>query len=301
MNLEQYLKSRYTPRIVKNYGAVIQNYLSERGKARAQRASYAEVVAYIGALRSRYTNAATIRKTLSAVKAYYAWLCYSGQRVDNPAKSISLKDKQRKDIQLQDLFTEAELEALLVRADTRGLLSCRNKVLISFLIYQALQPKEIEKLRTEDIDLSRGLVTIRPDLMSSGRTLQLKPQQVMLLHEYLTGTRPQLLINSAEHPTPPTPEGDGAELLVLTERGRRFVAGDLSKHILQRYGKMHGKRVVQCKTIRQSVIANLLKKGADLRVVQVFAGHKSPGTTERYRQTDVDALKAAVVKHHPFA
>jgi hypothetical protein len=29
-----------------------------------------------------------------------------------------------------------------------------------------------------------------------------------------------------------------------------------------------------CQTIRQSVITNLLKAGNDLRIVQVFAGHK---------------------------
>jgi integrase/recombinase XerD len=35
-------------------------------------------------------------------------------------------------------------------------------------------------------------------------------------------------------------------------------------------------RNLNAKTIRQSVIANLLKEGKDLRVVQVFAGHKKP-------------------------
>ena len=54
-------------------------------------------------------------------------------------------------------------------------------------------------------------------------------------------------------------------------------------------------------TIRQSVITNLLKQGHELRAVQVFAGHKYPGSTERYRQSPVEELKAAVLKCHPFA
>jgi hypothetical protein len=53
-------------------------------------------------------------------------------------------------------------------------------------------------------------------------------------------------------------------------------------------------------TIRQSVITNLLKQKKDLRVVQVFAGLKKPSSTERYRQTGLEELKAAVLKHHPF-
>ena len=53
-------------------------------------------------------------------------------------------------------------------------------------------------------------------------------------------------------------------------------------------------------TIRQSVIANLLKSGRDIRAVQVFAGHRSTMTTERYQQTGVEELTAAVMKFHPL-
>jgi integrase/recombinase XerD len=50
--------------------------------------------------------------------------------------------------------------------------------------------------------------------------------------------------------------------------------------------------------IRLSVITNLLKHKKDMRVVQVYAGHKKPGTMERYRQTGLEELKAAVMKYH---
>jgi integrase/recombinase XerD len=53
-------------------------------------------------------------------------------------------------------------------------------------------------------------------------------------------------------------------------------------------------------TIRQSVIANLLKAGKDVRFVQVFSGHRSPMTTERYQQTGIEELTAAVMKFHPL-
>jgi hypothetical protein len=32
----------------------------------------------------------------------------------------------------------------------------------------------------------------------------------------------------------------------------------------------------------------------------MFAGHKYPSITEKYRQEGVETLKAAVGKHHPF-
>jgi len=58
--------------------------------------------------------------------------------------------------------------------------------------------------------------------------------------------------------------------------------------------------VLSAKTIRQSVIANLLKTGKDLRMVQAFAGHKKVSSTERYCQTGLEALKLALQKYHPL-
>jgi len=52
--------------------------------------------------------------------------------------------------------------------------------------------------------------------------------------------------------------------------------------------------------IRQSVIALMLKKGKDLRLVQAFAGHLKPSSTERYRPDDSEALKQSVNKYHPL-
>jgi integrase/recombinase XerD len=52
--------------------------------------------------------------------------------------------------------------------------------------------------------------------------------------------------------------------------------------------------------IRQSVIANLLKKENDTRVVQVFAGHKRASTTILYKQTQLELLQNAINQYHPI-
>ena len=59
-------------------------------------------------------------------------------------------------------------------------------------------------------------------------------------------------------------------------------------------------RRLNAKTIRQSVITNLLKAGKDLRIVQAFAGHKYPSTTEKYKQTHVEELKTQILNYHPL-
>ena len=51
--------------------------------------------------------------------------------------------------------------------------------------------------------------------------------------------------------------------------------------------------------IRQSVIANLLKSGNDLRVVEVFTEHRRNSSTEEYKQTDLEILQNAINLYHP--
>ena len=52
--------------------------------------------------------------------------------------------------------------------------------------------------------------------------------------------------------------------------------------------------------IRQSVIANMLKTGKDIRIMQAFTGHKRIASVEEYRQTGLEELKILVHKYHPL-
>jgi integrase/recombinase XerD len=63
---------------------------------------------------------------------------------------------------------------------------------------------------------------------------------------------------------------------------------------------MFPERNLNARTLRQSVITNMLKEGKDLRVVQVFAGHKKISSTEKYRQSGLEELQAAINKYHPL-
>jgi integrase/recombinase XerD len=121
---------------------------------------------------------------------------------------------------------------------------------------------------------------------SNGRTLSLKPRQVMLFYDYLHQVRPRLVKTETEY-------------LLINLRGRRE-SGEGIGYLVETFKPLFPGRSLTAQTIRQSVLANLLKAGKDLRVVQAFAGHRKPGTTEKYRQTGLEELRAAVAKHHPL-
>lgn len=286
MNIESYLKINYSPDTAKAYKREIEIYLSNYPSA--EKANYKDLANYIELLRNRYSKASTISRIVSSLKVYYDYLCSEGIRNDNPTKAIKLRDKQSRDIQLQDLFTTQELEILLNRKERYTNLDYRNKVLSSLLIYQALHPGEIENLLVENIDLNTGGIYIKSTFKTNSRTLQLKPNQILLFHQYITEIRVKLL------------NGNASNALLIGIRGRAMSGEDITKHIKRSFKECYPNRKVNAQTIRQSVITNLLKQGHDLSLVQSFAGHKYPSTTEKYKQSEIETLQAAINKYHPI-
>lgn len=188
--LQAYLLERYAEQTAERYGREIERYLAT--VPGAWKSTYREVTGYVGALRKRYPNPRTLNRMLCAIKAYYDFLSTTGKRKDNPARSIYLRDNKSREVQLQDLFTEEELESLLERKEQFTVLSLRNRLLTSLLIYQALRPGELENLRTEDVNLEAGTIYIRATARSDARTLPLKPNQILLFSRYLSEVRPRL-------------------------------------------------------------------------------------------------------------
>lgn len=286
MKLHEYLQKHYTKKTAIAYIREIEIYTDNNPTAKKY--TYAEIVNYIGILRTKYSNSKTINRILSSIKAYYNYLCFIELRKDNPTKSIRLRDKQSRDIQLQDLFTSEELETLLnAKQERYNKLDYRNKVLMSLLIYQALKPGEIESLQIDEINLDEATVYIKPSAKNNSRTLSLKANQILLFKKYMEEIRLKLL------------NGNETKAFIIGHRKEPMTAEDITKHIKRNYN-IYKPRNVNALTIRQSVITNLLKQNNDLRIVQSFAGHKYPSTTEKYKQSNVEALQTALQIYHPI-
>lgn len=289
MTWPEFLAGKYTPSTAAAYAFEVERYLSWLGgETEALSADYAKIVTYLATLRKRYDKPSTLSRILSAVKAYHAYLLETSQREDHPAIGLKLRDRNRRNsAQVQDLLTAEELARLRVQRKERyQVVAGRNAVIIGLLTYQALTVKEISRLEVKDIDLATGQLKVAATQQTNGRELQLVTPQVMQLHTYLTGDRPQLLKVATERliiTTRGAPEnGDGIRYLVETLRP-----------------EIKGKRLTPT-VIRQSVIALRLKKGEGLRQVQAFAGHKWVSTTEGYRENNLAELRAAVERFHPL-
>lgn len=270
----------------------VENYIHSIGKFKkinrnTEKYDYQKVMQYIEVLRNNLTPK-SIRREIAAIKKYYDYLIEIGKRKDNPARAIRIRDAKENPIQLQDLFTEKELQQLLIpRIERYPFLAKRNKIIMSLLVNQGLRTTEIESIKLNDLDLEKASLQVTGTGLTNSRKLALKAEQILLLYQYINHDRNELK----------TWRNDENKLL-LGKLGTPITTEDIN-YLITTYQKQFKKRLTTI-TIRQSVIANLLAKNNDLRVIQHFAGHKSPDTTEKYRQTGLNALKTAIDKLHPI-
>jgi integrase/recombinase XerD len=284
MKLQDYLNKRHTKGTADRYLRDIQIY--RKANPNHKTATYSDIMDYIGKLRQQYKNPQSVRTILYSLKKYYSFLVYVKERKDHPCKFINLKDKQNRNIQLQDLFTSDELEQLLERKERYINLKTKNQVVLSLLIYQGLTTGELTRIELKDLDLEKAEIYIKSSSKLNSRTLKLKSKQILIFHKYITEVRPKLLAKQTEK-------------LIINKLGNPETGEQIS-YLVGTFKHLFSDRNLNPKTIRQSVITNLLKSGNDLRIVQVFSGHKYPSATEKYKQTNVEELKKEVQKYHPL-
>lgn len=291
MKLEEYLQKKYSKSTLASNLYNIKRFTNYY-QNKSETATYTDILNYIAHLRKNYDlHPKTLRHCLSGVKIYFNYLLEIGKRKDHPCSELFLKDKINKQIQVDNLYSLETLENFLKTFEIKRKqrLKRRNEVIITLLIYQALTVSEISNLEVDNIDLESGEIQIKSGHHQQKRKLPLQAKQILLFYNYLEKERKELLLFNKENPV--------ISYLILGQYGEKINPHTISK-MINEYRKPSEK--LQPMKIRQSVIANLLKKENDTRIVQVFSGHRRASTTIQYKQTELEALQNAVNQYHPI-
>ena len=288
--LEEYLIKKYSKSTVKTNLYLIKRF-TDYYHHQSETATYTDVLNYMAHLRKNYNlHPKTLRHNLSGVKIYFNYLLEIGKRNDHPCNALFLKDKINKQIQVDNLYSSETLENFLnlAKNDTK-LVQKRNQVIISLLIYQGLKVSEISALELQDINLEKAEIYIEENQSKITRTLPLQAKQILLFLNYLQQDRAILLNYKTKN--------KAINNFVIGQYGQR-ITPNLINRMINNHREENQK--TQPVKIRQSVIANLLKKENDTRIVQVFAGHKRASTTIQYKQTALEILQNAINLYHPI-
>lgn len=257
---------------------------------------YKTFLKYIEQLKQTGIKTQTLQNYIGNLKIYFKYLQEENYRADNPIESINIKGKVK--TVLTNLLTADELEDLYYSYQTKedNLIRKRNKIIIGLLVYQGIHTTELQHLKEEHVALYKGKIHIPQTTRTNGRTLELKPWQLMELMEYIQQIRPQIL--KKQFSSFGGVRGGGGEDNLFTSNYGNTNINNVIKKISQelKFINYNYQNAIQ---IRNSVIVNWLKQ-YHLRKVQYLAGHRYISSTERYKQDNLEELHQMVNEFHPI-
>ncbi len=230
-------------------------------------------------------SAATIRRSVSAIRTYYGFLAGEGRVRTDPSDRLETPRRGRI---LPDTLTVAEVESLLAAPGIDDPLAWRDRALLELAYGAGTRVSELCGLGITDLLLTEGLVRVFGK-GSKERLVPLGRKTIGAVSVYLHQLRPTL------------DQGHGGGRVLLNARGEplsRVGAWGIVKRAAQRAGIR--KRVTP-HTLRHSFATHLLEGGADLRAVQEMLGHADLSTTQIYTHVDREYLRSVHRQFHPRA
>ena len=240
-----------------------------------------------------------INSKLRAIRNYFDYLKAQNPEIINPATNLNLKGIQQKIP--SNIIDFKELEKLYQSFKTTNNREKRNKIILGILVYQGVTTQELHQLEPGHLKLKEGIIHIPGNRRRNSRTLELKPFQILELHEYLSEIRPKILneitaLRPARKPdkiNQPKIENQ----LFISINGSENIKNSLL-HMFKDICRINP-ALTSAKSIRQSTITHWLKTH-NLRQVQYMAGHKYVSSTERYQVNNLESLQNKLEKCHPL-
>jgi integrase/recombinase XerC len=273
---------------IRNYGADLEqflHFLSPNDSLPPEPAAIDTLLLreWLGDLHDRKLGPATIRRKVSALRSFFAFLLRRGVVPLNPAKLIRSPKAPK---HLPRVPTEEQTARLLDGVASGALdrpFPERDRVIFEFLYGCGLRVSELVGLNLDDADRSEQWLRIR----GKGRKERMVPfsgEAAAALEAYL-GVR----------------KIGEEQALLLNFRGGRLTARGVSL-ILKLYARvLEGDSSLHPHLLRHAFATHLLSSGADLRAIQELLGHSQLSTTQKYTQVSLTDLMAVYDKAHPRA
>jgi integrase/recombinase XerD len=239
--------------------------------------------AYLRALHDVEFAAASIQRSISSLRGYFAFVVAEGLIARDPTVLLESPKSGR---YLPAVLTVEEIEKILAAIDTKKRCGLRDRAMLETLYATGMRVSELSAFCEEHLLLDEGLVRI----FGKGAKERLVPIGEVAL-DWIAAYR------ETERPLLARPSTDST--VFLNVRGAALSRMGIWK-IIQFYVGMSGVgKHVSPHTFRHSFATHLLEGGADLRTVQEMLGHANIVTTEIYTHVDREYLKEVHRTFHP--
>lgn len=281
-----------------NYAGYFLGWL-EAERLQPESTRYSDMLSFVDCCALEGKSKRHTNSMLRSIRHFYEYLKTQNPNIINPAATLTLKGVHRKVI--SGIIDFSALETLYQSYPTQTSRDKRNRTILGLLVYQGVTTEELGQLEPAHVKLKEGKIYIPGSRRRNSRMLELKPFQILELHEYLTEIRPKILNEiTAPKPSRKPDKIDKTQLesqLFTSINGSESIKNSLL-HLFKGIQKVNPS-ITSAKQIRQSAVTCWLKT-MNLRQVQYMAGHKYVSSTERYQANNLDSLQSKLEQCHPL-
>ena len=257
------------------------NWLKPVNLENADRITLLDYLAY--RLKQGYSSRSTAR-SLSSLRAFYAYLLSKSLISDNPTAKIQ---SPKLGHSLPKILSEEDVEKLINAPNTKEPLGLRDRAMLELLYACGLRISELINLDILNLNIRQGVVKV----LGKGSKERLVPMGEPALDwisDYLTYGREQLLTDTKK-----------SSILFLSNRGTGMTRQTFWYRIKLYANKAGVDQSLSPHTLRHAFATHLINHGADLRTVQLLLGHTSLSTTQIYTEVARHRMKELHREHHP--
>ncbi len=269
-----------------SYTRDIRGFLSyaESHYVNPQMAKKEEVEDYMTSLSALGRSNATLSRTLSSLKCFFAHQVEAGRMRENPAALLTSPKITKR---LPTVLLPSEVELLLEQPKAVDLKGFRDKAMLELLYATGMRVTELIELDLADVNVSMGFIHCHH--AEAERIIPIGKICSKALGDYLKNARPLLL------------KEKGEPALFLNLSGQRMSRQGFWKLLRQYAEAADIKTPITPHVLRHSFAAHLLENGADLHSIQTMLGHADISTTQVYVRLANAKLKDVYAKAHPRA
>jgi Site-specific recombinase XerD len=281
-------EKRYSSHTLTAYTFEVQRYLnhiSERDIAISEM-SHRQARAYLAALLEAGHGAASVNRTLSALRTYYRFLMREGKLQHNPFALVKALKAPKK---LPVVVDKQKLSALLDldTAFPEGFEGLRDRTVLELLFGTGIRLAELLQIHEGHIDFyNRNILVFGK--RSKQRLVPLNQTLAHLLQHYINEKKVQGFDNISGR-------------LIVTKEGKDAypkLIYDIVKHYLSIISSQQKKSP---HVLRHTFATALLDNGADLNAIKELLGHAGLAATQVYTHNSVERLKSIYKQAHPKA
>jgi integrase/recombinase XerD len=230
-------------------------------------------------------NSTTIASFLTALRQFLRWGCAHGHFRCGLADRLG--SSRMPDRLPSTVLSAREVTRILALPPLTQPMGLRDRAMLEVIYSLGIRRTELTALELEHFDRERAVVYIKDGKGRRDRVLPVSPRLAYWLERYLRDGRPRLA------------RADSPHALFLGARGARVRPKQLTNRLHEYVRRGGSGKSGSCHIFRHTAATLMHDRGADIRDLQQWLGHRSLSTTQLYTVVSVRRLRDVHRRTHP--